>query len=70
MFHTHQFVPKEVKYPVVIRMQISEKHEPYQEVEKNGTAILHKCSCGLDRVMQMLGKREIWHNSIIEVEEK
>ena len=70
VFHQHKYIPTEVKYPIIIRMQINSRNEPYQDISKNGTVILHKCSCGDEKVMQMLGQKEIWHDSIIEVEEK
>jgi hypothetical protein len=67
--HQHKYIPKEIRYPILIRVQINERNEPYQDVSRDGTAILYKCSCGDARVNQMLGRREIWHDSIIEVEE-
>ena len=70
MWHRHKLVPKEVKYPVIIRVKTSDSSEPYMEVERPGSAIFYKCACGEYRVVQMLGKREIWNEAIIEVEAK
>lgn len=69
-WHTHNFLPKEVKYPVVIRYNPHAFGAPYsmdQEEKSVGTAIFYECSCGQKKVLQMIGVRKIWHDAIIEV---
>lgn len=72
-WHTHDLVPKEIKYPVVIRYNSRGFGQPYVPEDETigvGTAIYYECSCGHKKVLQMLGIRKIWHDAIIEVRGK